>query len=98
MFQSGGSATTGFSGSLNEADDEGWLPVTSTEKAGTLTYTALCHREGAWWVITVPELETGRVESAHRRVTDTGRIGIGPDRGAPSGFYHGERGSHRAAR
>ena len=35
--------------------------MTTAEKAGALTYTALCHREGAWWVITVPELESGRV-------------------------------------
>lgn len=27
-------------------------------------HTALCHREGAWWVITVPELESGRVTQA----------------------------------
>jgi hypothetical protein len=37
--------------------------VTSTE-GGPLTYTALCHREGSWWVITVPELESGRVTQA----------------------------------
>jgi hypothetical protein len=29
-----------------------------------VTYTALCNREGAWWVITVPELESGRVTQA----------------------------------
>ena len=38
--------------------------MTTAERAGTLTYTALCHREGAWWVITVPELESGRVTQA----------------------------------
>jgi hypothetical protein len=38
--------------------------MTTTEKADTTTYTALCHREGAWWVITVPELESGRVTQA----------------------------------
>jgi hypothetical protein len=30
----------------------------------TATYTALCEREGDWWVITVPELESGRVTQA----------------------------------
>jgi len=34
--------------------------VTST-KEGSGTYTALCEREGRWWVITVPELPSGRV-------------------------------------
>jgi hypothetical protein len=38
--------------------------MTTAEKAGTVTYTALCNREGAWWVITVPELESGRVTQA----------------------------------
>jgi hypothetical protein len=38
--------------------------MTTAEKAGMLTYTAPCHREGAWWVITVPELESGRVTQA----------------------------------
>jgi hypothetical protein len=38
--------------------------MTTAERAGMLTYTALCHREGAWWVITVPELESGRVTQA----------------------------------
>ena len=28
------------------------------------TYTALCEREGDWWVITVPELEAGGVTQA----------------------------------
>lgn len=28
------------------------------------TYTALCEREGDWWVITVPELESGGVTQA----------------------------------
>jgi hypothetical protein len=30
----------------------------------TTTYTAVCEREGDWWVITVPELESGRVTQA----------------------------------
>jgi hypothetical protein len=30
----------------------------------TTTYTALCEREGEWWVVTVPELESGRVTQA----------------------------------
>ena len=34
---------------------EGVAPVTSTRE-GSTTYTALCEREGRWWVITVPEL------------------------------------------
>jgi len=38
--------------------------MTTAERAGSVTYTAVCHREGAWWVITVPELETGRVTQA----------------------------------
>jgi hypothetical protein len=38
--------------------------MTTAERAGTLTYTALCHREGTWWVITIPELESGRVTQA----------------------------------
>lgn len=29
-----------------------------------VTYTALCRREGNWWVITVPELEYGSVTQA----------------------------------
>jgi hypothetical protein len=29
-----------------------------------LTYTALCQREGAWRVVTVPELESGRITQA----------------------------------
>jgi predicted RNase H-like HicB family nuclease len=29
-----------------------------------MTYTALCEREGDWWVVTVPELESGRVTQA----------------------------------
>jgi hypothetical protein len=32
----------------------------------TTTYTALCEREGDWWVVTVPELESGRVTQARR--------------------------------
>ena len=38
--------------------------MTTAERAGTVTYTAVCQREGAWWVITVPELESGRVTQA----------------------------------
>lgn len=34
------------------------------EKADPITYTALCEREGNWWVITVPELESGNVTQA----------------------------------
>jgi threonine dehydrogenase-like Zn-dependent dehydrogenase len=30
----------------------------------TATYTALCEREGDWWVITVPELKSGNVTQA----------------------------------
>lgn len=29
--------------------------------AGVESCTAVCEREGGWWVITVPELESGRV-------------------------------------
>jgi hypothetical protein len=32
--------------------------VTSTRESST-TYTALCEREGRWWVVTVPELPSG---------------------------------------
>ena len=28
------------------------------------TYTAVCEREGDWWVITVPELDSGAVTQA----------------------------------
>ena len=35
---------------------EGMAPVT--------VYTAICEREDGWWVITVPELESGRVSQA----------------------------------
>jgi hypothetical protein len=28
------------------------------------TYTAVCEREGQWWVVTVPELESGGVTQA----------------------------------
>jgi hypothetical protein len=38
--------------------------TTSAEKADPVTYTAVCEREGDWWVITVPELESGRVTQA----------------------------------
>jgi hypothetical protein len=31
---------------------------------GSTTYTALCEREGRWWVVTVPELPSGRVTQA----------------------------------
>jgi hypothetical protein len=27
-------------------------------------YTAICEREGGWWIVTVPELEAGRVTQA----------------------------------
>lgn len=27
-------------------------------------YTAVCEREGDWWVVTVPELDSGRVTQA----------------------------------
>jgi hypothetical protein len=37
--------------------------VTSTRESST-TYTALCQREGRWWVVTVPELPSGRVTQA----------------------------------
>ena len=30
----------------------------------TTTYTAVCEREGDWWVVTVPELESGGVTQA----------------------------------
>jgi hypothetical protein len=30
-----------------------------------MTYTAVCEREGDWWVVTVPELESGGVTQAH---------------------------------
>ena len=30
----------------------------------TTTYTAVCEREGDWWVITVPELDSGGVTQA----------------------------------
>jgi hypothetical protein len=30
----------------------------------SVTYTAVCEREGDWWVITVPELEAGGVTQA----------------------------------
>jgi hypothetical protein len=42
---------------------EGVVAVTST-KEGSTTYTALCEREGRWWVITVPELTSGGVTQA----------------------------------
>jgi hypothetical protein len=32
--------------------------------ARVTTYTAVCEREGDWWVITVPELEAGGVTQA----------------------------------
>ena len=35
---------------------EGMAPVT--------VYTAICEREEGWWVVTVPELESGRVTQA----------------------------------
>lgn len=30
------------------------------------TYTAVCEREGKWWVVTVPELERGGVTQVRR--------------------------------
>jgi hypothetical protein len=30
----------------------------------TATFTAVCEREGDWWVVTVPELESGGVTQA----------------------------------
>ncbi len=38
--------------------------TTAVEKADPITYTALCEREGDWWVITVPELASGNVTQA----------------------------------
>jgi len=32
--------------------------------ASVMTYTAVCEREGDWWVITVPELDSGAVTQA----------------------------------
>jgi hypothetical protein len=32
--------------------------------ASVTTYTAVCEREGDWWVITVPELDSGGVTQA----------------------------------
>jgi len=32
--------------------------------ASVTTYTAVCQREGDWWVVTVPELESGGVTQA----------------------------------
>jgi hypothetical protein len=36
----------------------------TTAKASSTTYTALCEREGRWWVVTVPELPSGGVTQA----------------------------------
>jgi hypothetical protein len=33
----------------------------TTTKASSAAYTALCEREGRWWVVTVPELASGGV-------------------------------------
>jgi hypothetical protein len=56
-----------------------------------VTYTAVCHRAGRWWEITVPELPSGRVTQARRLAdvdstvrdlvslmtgADPGRIGV----------------------
>jgi hypothetical protein len=38
-------------------------PVTARAKQ-PVSYTALCEREGDWWVITVPELKSGGVTQA----------------------------------
>ena len=62
-------------------------PVTST-KEGSSTYTALCEREGRWWVITVPELPSGRVtqtrtlDQVPRVVADLVATMTGADRAA----------------
>lgn len=32
--------------------------------AVTTSYTAVCEREGVWWVVTVPELASGGVTQA----------------------------------
>ena len=51
----------------------------------TTTYTALCEREGDWWVVTVPELESGRVTQArsldeiHATVADLVALMTGTD-------------------
>lgn len=37
--------------------------MSSTRESST-TYTALCEREGRWWVVTVPELPSGAVTQA----------------------------------
>jgi predicted RNase H-like HicB family nuclease len=36
-------------------------------------YTAICEREDGWWVVTVPELDSGRVTQARTldKVPDT---------------------------
>ena len=36
----------------------------TTTKASAAAYTALCEREGRWWVVTVPELASGGVTQA----------------------------------
>jgi hypothetical protein len=33
-------------------------------RTDSVTYTAICEREGDWWVITVPELAAGSVTQA----------------------------------
>jgi hypothetical protein len=33
-------------------------------KTDSVVYTAVCEREGDWWVITVPELDAGGVTQA----------------------------------
>jgi hypothetical protein len=33
-------------------------------RTDSMAYTAICEREGDWWVITVPELEAGGVTQA----------------------------------
>jgi hypothetical protein len=33
----------------------------TTTKASPVAYTAVCEREGRWWVVTVPELPSGGV-------------------------------------
>jgi len=43
---------------------EGMASVSAAAKGSPVTYTAMCEREGGWWIITVPDLESGRVTQA----------------------------------
>jgi hypothetical protein len=38
--------------------------VSQHDPESSTTYTALCEREGRWWVVSVPELPSGRVTQA----------------------------------